>query len=104
MLQVAGFARCFLGWARAWLGHPSEGVALILQAIARLVAIGTHSDLFTFALAESQALSGATGDALETIEQVLQPNRPDAAVVTRPRAFWLRGELQMKQGRREAAE
>jgi class 3 adenylate cyclase/tetratricopeptide (TPR) repeat protein len=103
MLQVAGFARCFLGWARAWLGHPSEGVALIRQAIAGLAAIGTHSDLFTFALAESQALSGATGDALETIEQVLQPNRPDAGIA-RPEAFRLRGELQTKQGRHEAAE
>jgi tetratricopeptide (TPR) repeat protein len=104
MPHFAEHARCFLGLARAWLGRPSEGVALIRQAIAGFAAIGMHSDAFTLQLAESQALSGAVGDALETIEQVLQPNRPDAAVVTRPRAFWLRGELQMKQGRREAAE
>jgi hypothetical protein len=37
-------------------------------------------------LAESQALSGAIGDALETIKQVLQPNRPDANL-NRPEAF-----------------
>jgi hypothetical protein len=54
-------------------------------------------------LAESQALSGAIGDALETVEQLLQPNRPYANIM-RPEAFRLRGELQTKQGRREAAE
>ena len=47
-------------------------------------------------------MSGAIGDALETIEQVLQPNRPDANIV-RPEAFRLRGELQTKQERLEAA-
>jgi tetratricopeptide (TPR) repeat protein len=101
--QLAEYARCFLGWARAWLGRPSEGVALIRQAIAGLAAIGTHNDFCTLSLAESQALSGAIGDALETIEQVLQPNRPDANI-WRPEAFRLRGELQIKQGRREPAE
>jgi predicted ATPase len=102
--QFAGQARCFLGVARAWLGSPSEGVALIRQAIAGLAAIGTHNDGYTLFLAESQALSGAIGDALETIEQVLQPNRPDANKAIQPEAFRIRGELQMKQGRREPAE
>jgi class 3 adenylate cyclase/tetratricopeptide (TPR) repeat protein len=101
--HFAEYARCYLGWARAWLGRPSEGVVLIRQAIARMAAIGTHNDTYTFALAESQALSGAIGDALETIEQLLQPNRSDANIF-RPEAFRLRGELQTKQGRREAAE
>jgi len=103
ILQFAGAARCFLGWARAWLGRPSEGVALIRQGIAGLAAIGSHNDICTFALAESQTLSGAIGDALETIEQVLPPNRPDATII-QPEAFRLRGELQTMQGRREAAE
>jgi len=101
--QLAEHARCCLGWARAWLGRPSEGVALICPAIAGLAAIGMHDDTFILALAESQALSGAIDDALETIEQVLQPNRPDANI-NRPEAFRLRGDLQTKQGRREAAE
>jgi tetratricopeptide (TPR) repeat protein len=100
--QFAENARCFLGLARAWLGRPSEGVALIRQAIAGLAAIGTHHDFHTAALAEAQALSGAVGDALETIEQLLQPNHPDN--IMRPEAFRLRGELQMKQRRRKAAE
>jgi hypothetical protein len=99
----AEHARCVLGSARAWLGRPSEGVTLIRQGIAGLAAIGAHNDGFTGALAGAQALSGAIGDALQTIEQVLQPNRPDANI-WRPQAFRLRGELQTKQGRRDAAE
>jgi predicted ATPase len=103
MPHFAEHARCFLGLARAWLGRPSEGVALIRQGIAGLAAIGAHQEPYTATLARAQALSGAIGDALATIEQVLQPNRPDANMV-RPEAFRLRGELQTKQGRREAAE
>jgi predicted ATPase len=34
MQQLAEYARCFLGWARACLGRPSEGVALVRQGIA----------------------------------------------------------------------
>jgi tetratricopeptide (TPR) repeat protein len=102
--QVTEYARCLLGLARAWLGRPSEGVALIRQGIAGLAAKGTHNDFFTVALAQSQALSGAVGDALETIEQVLEPNRPGVSKLMQPEAFRLRGELQTKQGRREAAE
>jgi tetratricopeptide (TPR) repeat protein len=102
ILHYAEYARCYLGWARARLGRPSEGVALIRQGIAGLAAIGRHNDFWTLALAESQALSGAIDDALETIEQVLQPNRPDNMM--RPEAFRLRGELQTKQGRCELAE
>jgi class 3 adenylate cyclase/tetratricopeptide (TPR) repeat protein len=96
------YARCYLGWARARLGRSSEGVALIRQAIAGFAAIGQHNHSFSRFLAEAQALSGAIDDALETIEPILQTNRPDD--IARPAAFHLRGELQMKQARREAAE
>jgi class 3 adenylate cyclase/DNA-binding winged helix-turn-helix (wHTH) protein/tetratricopeptide (TPR) repeat protein len=99
MPQFAEIARSGLGWARARLGRPSEGVALIRQGIAGMAAIGTHIDGYTVALAESQALSGAIDDALETIKQVLQH-----ANGAQPEAFRLRGELQTKQERREAAE
>ena len=104
MANIAERARCVLGMARAELGRPSEGVALIRQGIAGLAAIGAHEDAYTVYLAHAQALTGATGDALETIEQVLQPNRPDANKDIQPEAFRLRGELQTKQGRREPAE
>jgi len=103
MANIAERARCVLGMARAELGRPSEGVALIRQGIAGLAAIGAHEDAYTVYLAHAQALTGATGDALETIEQVLLPNSPEANII-RPEAFRLRGELQRNQGRREAAE
>ena len=105
--QIPYFAEltgCSLGLARAELGRPSEGVALIRQGIAGMVTLGMRLDVYTLFLAESQALSGAIGDAFETIERVLRPNRPDADKVVRSEAFRLRGELQTKQGRREAAE
>jgi ATP/maltotriose-dependent transcriptional regulator MalT len=104
MALFAEQARCCLGLARAWLGRPGEGVALIRQGIAGLAALGTHLDVYTLFMVESQTLSGAVGDALETVEQVLQPNRPDTNMVVRPEASRLRGELQIKQWRSEAAE
>jgi class 3 adenylate cyclase/tetratricopeptide (TPR) repeat protein len=104
MLQVAEYARCYLGLARARLGRQSEGVAMIHQGIAGLAAIGMQNDIFILFLAESQALSGAIGDALATVEKLLQPNRPDAAKILQPEAFRLRGELQTKQGQLEPAE
>jgi tetratricopeptide (TPR) repeat protein len=100
----AELAGCSLGLARAELGRPNEGVALIRQGIAGMVTLGMRLDVYTVFLAESQALSGAIGEALATIEQVLQSNRPDANKVVRPEVFRLRGELQTKQGRREPAE
>jgi hypothetical protein len=100
----AELAHCWLGWARARLGHPREGVALIRQGIAGLAAIGAHNSIFDIGLAESQALAGAIGDALQTVEQVLQRDRPVVPKPTMSAAFRFRGELQMKQGRREAAE
>jgi tetratricopeptide (TPR) repeat protein len=104
MPHFAEHARCFLGIARARLGRADEGVGLIRQAIAGFGEIGMHSDAFSVFLAEAQALSGAIADALATIEQVLQPDRPDATPVARPDAFRIRGALQLKLGRHEAAE
>src|SRR5215472_3545069 len=77
--QTIAFSRLFLGWARAHLGRPTEGIALIRQGTAGLAEIGTRKE-GTFqipALAEAQALAGAIAEALETIEQALQPNRPE---------------------------
>jgi predicted ATPase len=104
MPHGAELARCWLGWARARLDHPREGVALIRQGIAGLAATGAHNSIFDIGLAESQALAGAIGDALQTVEQVLQRDRPIVINAIKSAAFRIRGELQMKQGRREAAE
>jgi predicted ATPase len=103
MPQFVEWARCLLGLARARLGGACEGVGLIRQGLAGLAAIGTRNDAFILFLAESQALAGNIGDALETIEQVLQPNRSEG-IIPRAEVFRLRGELRSKQGQRETAE
>ena len=103
MALFAEVARCRLGLCRAILGRPGEGVTLVRQGIAGLAAMGVHQDEFTVFLAIAQALSGDIDDALETIEQVLPPNRSQANL-NWFQAFRLRGELQRNQGRREAAE
>jgi Flp pilus assembly protein TadD len=56
----------------------------------------------TASLATAQMLDGAIVDALETVEKSLQAN-PDA-LVHRPGALLLRGELRLKQGQAELAE
>src|SRR5258708_6492908 len=56
----------------------------------------------TALLAEAQERDGATGDALETVEQALQTN-PDE-LVYRPEILRLRGELRLKQGQAELAQ
>ncbi|MBV8360164.1 MAG: adenylate/guanylate cyclase domain-containing protein, partial [Deltaproteobacteria bacterium] len=71
--------------------------------IAGLAALGTQHDYIIMFLAHAQALAGAIEDALETISQILQPNRSDANL-SWPEALRLRGELQTKQGHREPAE
>jgi DNA-binding winged helix-turn-helix (wHTH) protein/tetratricopeptide (TPR) repeat protein len=103
--QLTAFSSIALGWARAHLGSRVEGIALIRKAIARLAEIGTRSEgtLQITALAEAQMLAGAFAEALETINQVLQPNHPGLPL-WRPKALRLRGELQLKLGRSELAE
>jgi class 3 adenylate cyclase/tetratricopeptide (TPR) repeat protein len=103
MALFAAGARCALGLARAELGRPVEGIALIRQGMTDLAALGMHLDAHIWWLAIAQTLEGAIEDALETIEQVLAPDRPEANMV-RPEAFRVRGELQTKLGRIEAAE
>jgi hypothetical protein len=103
--QAIAFSRLFLGQARTHLGRPTEGIALIRRGIAGLAEIGTRSEGTAQIkdLAEAQALAGATSEALETIEQALQPNRPDVPVL-RPDALRLRAELRLKLGQPEMAE
>ncbi len=103
-LYMAEVARVYLGWARAQLGCAGEGVALLRRGVAGLIELKTKAGItaqLTY-LAEAQALDGALVDALVTIENALEAN-PDEAV-TRPDAFTLRGELQLKIGKRELAE
>jgi hypothetical protein len=57
--------------------------------------------LSLFYLAQAQALHGATGKALHSIERALEAN-PDE-VVYRPEVLRLRGECRLRLGERERA-
>ena len=100
----AAHSRCVLGQARAQLGRPTEGVALIRQGIASLLEAGLRLVIPTYTawLAEAREREGAIVEALATVEQALQAN-PDQ-LVHRPEALRLRGELRLKQGQTELAE
>jgi tetratricopeptide (TPR) repeat protein len=102
--QMAAYSRCILGRARAELGRPVEGVALIRQAIADLGELGSNIGLSTWTayLAEAQERAGTISEALETIDQVLHSN--SAKYPYRPEALRVRGELRLKLREPETAE
>ena len=84
--------------------RAAEGIALIRQGMAIEIELGALVSIpaDTASLATAQMLDGAIVDALETVEKSLQAN-PDA-LVHRPGALLLRGELRLKQGQAELAE
>ena len=98
--QFAGAGRVILGWARANLGHTSEGVALILQGLHDSAGPGSCLSIGgeLTALAQAQALDGRIADALATIEEALQVNEH------RPEGLTTRGKLWLETGQPEPAE
>jgi tetratricopeptide (TPR) repeat protein len=101
---VRNLTGTMLGWSRAQLDRPGEGVALIRQSLAGLAEAGfrlTITAHLTF-LAEAQALDGKLDDALITIEEALQANPEE--LVFRPNALSCRGNLRLKLGQTELAE
>jgi len=87
-----------MGWARAQLGSPGEGISLIRQGLADLAGSGARlgiTDKLT-GLAEAQALDGMLDEALGTIEEALQANPEE--LVFRPNTLTCRGELRLKAG------
>ncbi len=97
-------SRIILGWARAQLGNPEEGVALIRQGMAGLAGTGARADITNALtiLAEAQALDGALEDALTTLDEALQANPEE--LWCRPNILKWRGDLRLKVGRDEPAE
>jgi len=91
-------AQGWLGYARAQLGRPAEGIALMRQAIDDKIKIGERIEvtcLLTY-LAIAQLRVGAIEDAFETVEQALNFNPNELAF--RPETLRIRGELRIKQG------
>jgi tetratricopeptide (TPR) repeat protein len=103
--QPAVYSRFALGQARAQLGRPTEGIALIRQGLAAMLGVGMHLTVpYVIAeLAVAQERDGAIADALETVEQALQAE-PQQLLNFRPDALRLRGELQLKRKQIELAE
>jgi predicted ATPase/class 3 adenylate cyclase len=95
--------RVLLGSTLAHLGRPTEGIDLIGRGMASLAQSGFHlpDALYTTWLAEAQALAGAVGDALETVERALVVHPEE--LISRPESLRLRGELQLKLGQSELA-
>jgi class 3 adenylate cyclase/tetratricopeptide (TPR) repeat protein/ribosomal protein L40E len=101
---ITGAAQCVLGYARAHLGRPSQGIDLINQGISTMIENGAHLLLsnFTSYLAAAQERDGAITEALETVERALQVN-PDI-LAYRPETLRLRGEIRLEQGKGELGE
>src|SRR5262249_11457276 len=100
---LAGVSQCILGQAHAQLGRASDGIALIRQGIAGMLAVGSRVTLGHLRLADAQKCAGAISEALDTVEQALQA-APEGELVHRPEMLRLRGELRLTQGQTEIAE
>jgi tetratricopeptide (TPR) repeat protein len=97
-------AQCLLGYPRAQLGRPAEGIALMRQGIGDKVKIGERILVpwYLTQLAEAEFCAGAIDDALETVEHALNFNPED--VVFHPETFRIRGEMRLKRKDLKAAD
>ena len=97
-------SRCPLGLARAQLGRTTEGIALIRQGIAGVLAAGQRvaMSMYMTYLAEAQEREGNIIEALGTVEQALRTNPDELSY--RPETLRLRSELRLKLGQLEQAE
>jgi class 3 adenylate cyclase len=101
---LRGQVRILMGWARAQLGSPREGIWMIRQGLADLAEAGSKlgiTDQLT-RLAEAEALDGKIDDALVTIEEALHANPEE--LVFRPNILTCRGDLRLQIGQIELAE
>jgi tetratricopeptide (TPR) repeat protein len=101
---AADSSRIVLGWARAQLGNPGEGIAFIRQGMAGFAGAGARTDITNALtiLAEAQALDGESEAALITLDEALLANPEE--LVFRPNILKWRGELRLRIGQNEPAE
>src|SRR5262249_959034 len=97
-------AQGWLGYARAQLGRPAEGLALMCQVIDDKIKIGERIEVICLLthLASAQLPPCAIERALELVQEALNFN-PDE-LVFRPETLRIRGELRLKQRNRRLAE
>lgn len=103
-VQVAGWTKVAVGWARAQHGAASEGVALIREAIAQLDATGSRISMpfFLAQLGQAQARAGDVDGALASFEVSLSLNPLER--IYRPYSLIARGELRARLGDDAGAE
>ena len=93
-----------MGWAKAQLGQPADGIALIRGCLTGGSAFGIRADITNqlTILAEAQALDGALDEALTTLTEALAANPLE--LIFQPNILTWRGRLELEVGRRDAAE
>jgi tetratricopeptide (TPR) repeat protein len=103
-VELVQNCRYLIGRARAHLGRPAEGVALMRQGIAGAIESGYHVGVavWTAYLAEAQHRAGAVDNALETVEQALYLIAE--RTLGRPEIFRIRGELRLARENFQLAE
>lgn len=101
---ASDLARVLLGWAKSELGHATEGVDLINQALAGFAEAGAKVAItyFLTLLAQAQARAGEAELALRTVEKALAANPQE--LIWRAYTLTCRGELQLELGRPAMAE
>lgn len=107
--QFIATSRIVLGRARAALGEPAEGAALIVRGLEDMQATRSKAaaTMYLTWLAEAHALAGAPDAALAAAEDALQRNPQEKFY--RPESFRVRAQLHAAQGdvrqaRRDLAE
>ncbi|MGO9454484.1 MAG: AAA family ATPase [Candidatus Binataceae bacterium] len=82
-----------LGWAKATMGKPAEGLATLKKGLDLYTAAGSRLQISRYfcMLADAQAAAGALDDALENVEEALRV-APEQRI-EEPSILWKRGEL-----------
>ena len=100
--QFAALSRIALGRARAELGDAHEGVELIRQGLAEMLATRNRNSISVYLhwLSEAQMFCGEISKAIEFIDKAINEEQ----LYFRPENLRLRAELRLKQGNIELAE
>ena len=102
--QFAALSRIALGRAWAELDDAHEGVELIRQGMAEMLATRNRNGITAYLqwLSEAQMLGGEIREATESIDKAI--NEEPTHLFFRPENLRLRAALRLKQGNTELAE
>jgi adenylate cyclase len=102
--QFRAPCRIIARWSRARMGEVGDAVESMHNALAETKALGFLAlwQYFLCCLAETQALTGAVGDALIAVNQALESDPYN--LWYRPLALTLRGDLRLQHQSADASE